>query len=240
MYIKPKSVHFDAMTITVVMFGKFVLFSYGKVKDIFWDKDQISSGEGKGQKEGVRGGMGEKPKMRDIFANSHYSARLKLYLTNWSSDKLLLTTTAIGMPKNLYAETFKLFGVVLPSHKQLVNICPQWHRWCRCCRCHWLLQQGDIALLKAFSCAKNTTVDRHLACNEETSSPLFTTHSLKYKVSNNMPWSKSLRDKREWTWIHRSNTSIPNCLNIIDWYAVFQESKRGLNKSHLTCCTNMV
>ena len=47
MYIKTKSVHFDAMTITVVMLGKFVFFSYGKVKDIVLDKDQISSGEGK-------------------------------------------------------------------------------------------------------------------------------------------------------------------------------------------------
>ena len=28
--------HFDAMTITVVMFGKFVLFSSGKVKNFFW------------------------------------------------------------------------------------------------------------------------------------------------------------------------------------------------------------
>ena len=47
MYIKIKSVHFDAMTITVVMLGKFVvLFSYRKVKDIL-DKDQISSGEDK-------------------------------------------------------------------------------------------------------------------------------------------------------------------------------------------------
>ena len=32
---KNKSVHFDAMIITVVMLGKFVLFSYGKVKNIF-------------------------------------------------------------------------------------------------------------------------------------------------------------------------------------------------------------
>ena len=36
------------MTITVVMLGNlFVFFSYGEVKDIFWDKDQISSMEGK-------------------------------------------------------------------------------------------------------------------------------------------------------------------------------------------------
>ena len=35
MYIKTKSVHFDAMKRTAVMLEKFVLFSYGKVKDIF-------------------------------------------------------------------------------------------------------------------------------------------------------------------------------------------------------------
>ena len=36
MYMKTKSVHFDAMTITLVMLGKFVCtFSYGKVKGIF-------------------------------------------------------------------------------------------------------------------------------------------------------------------------------------------------------------
>ena len=46
MYIRTKSVHFDAMTITVVMLGKFVLFSYGKVKT-FLDRDQISYREGK-------------------------------------------------------------------------------------------------------------------------------------------------------------------------------------------------
>ena len=44
-----------------------VLFSYGKVKDIFGDKDQISSGE---ESKGV---WGEKPKMRWVFLqNSHY------------------------------------------------------------------------------------------------------------------------------------------------------------------------
>ena len=34
-----------------------VLFSYGKVKDTFWDKDQISSGQGK--RKGKRGYGGE-------------------------------------------------------------------------------------------------------------------------------------------------------------------------------------
>ena len=72
------------MTITVVMLGKIVLFSYVKVKDIFGGIRTLQWG---GQKEGVTGGMGEKPKMRVIFTNSHYSARYKLYLTNCWSDK---------------------------------------------------------------------------------------------------------------------------------------------------------
>ena len=53
MYIKAKTVHFDAMTITVVMFGKFVCTFFLWESQHFLDKDQISSGEG--QKEGVRG-----------------------------------------------------------------------------------------------------------------------------------------------------------------------------------------
>ena len=80
------------------MLGKFVLSLMGRSRT-FWDKDKISSREGK--KEGVRGGFGEKPKMRVILQNSHYSARYKLYLTNCWSDKLLITTTVISMPKNL-------------------------------------------------------------------------------------------------------------------------------------------
>ena len=52
MYIKTKSVHFDAMTITVVMLGKFVLFSYGKVKDIFIRiKFHLGRAKGRGKKE---------------------------------------------------------------------------------------------------------------------------------------------------------------------------------------------
>ena len=48
MYIKTKSVHFDAMTITVVMLGKFVCpFFLWEGQGHFLDKDQISSGEGK-------------------------------------------------------------------------------------------------------------------------------------------------------------------------------------------------
>ena len=43
-----------------------VLFSYGKVKDIFWDKGKVSSGKGKWKEQ--EGSMWEKPKMRVIFA----------------------------------------------------------------------------------------------------------------------------------------------------------------------------
>ena len=56
MYIKTQSVHFDAMTITLVMLGKFVLFLMGRSRT-FLDKDQISYGEGK--RKGVRGYGGE-------------------------------------------------------------------------------------------------------------------------------------------------------------------------------------
>ena len=105
------------MTKTVVMLGKFVLFSYGRAKG----RDK-------------RGHGGEAPKWGLFLQNSHDLERYKLYLTNCWSDKLLITTKVIGMTKNLYAETFKWYGAVLHSQKQLVNICPQ---WCRC------LQQGD-------------------------------------------------------------------------------------------------
>ena len=48
MYIKMKSVHFDAMKITVVMLGKFVCtFFLWEGQGHFLDKDQISSGEEK-------------------------------------------------------------------------------------------------------------------------------------------------------------------------------------------------
>ena len=58
MYVKTKSVHFDVMTITVVMLGKFVCtFSYGKVKDIFWIRIRFHLGRTKGR--GKRGYGGE-------------------------------------------------------------------------------------------------------------------------------------------------------------------------------------
>ena len=48
MYIKIKSVHFDAMTETLVMLGKFVCtFVLWEGQGHFLDTDQISSGEGK-------------------------------------------------------------------------------------------------------------------------------------------------------------------------------------------------
>ena len=75
--------------------------------------------------EGLIGGMGEKPKIRVILQYSHYSAIYKLYLTNCWSDKLLITTILIGIPKKLNSETFKYFRQFFPGQKQLVNICPQ-------------------------------------------------------------------------------------------------------------------
>ena len=70
-----------------------VLFSYGKVKDIFGPRIKY-----------------------------HYKVRYKLYLTNCWSDKLLTTTIVISMPKNLYARTFKWFQAVLPGQKRFVCI----------------------------------------------------------------------------------------------------------------------
>ena len=58
---------------------------------------------------GKRGVWGEKPNMVFFFffAKFHYLARCKLYLTNCSSDELLITTIVISMPKNQSAKTFK-------------------------------------------------------------------------------------------------------------------------------------
>ena len=44
------------MTITVVMLGKFVVFSYGKVKDIFWIRIKFHLGRSKGKVRGSIGG----------------------------------------------------------------------------------------------------------------------------------------------------------------------------------------
>ena len=69
-----------------------VLFSYGKVKDIF----------------GIR-------------IKFHYNMRYKLCLTNCWSDRLLTTTNVISMPKNLHVTTYKWFWPVLPGQKNFVN-----------------------------------------------------------------------------------------------------------------------
>ena len=65
MHIKTKSVHFDAMTKTVVMLGNLYFFLMGRSRTFSWIRIKFNLGR---QKEGVRGGMGEKPKMRVIFA----------------------------------------------------------------------------------------------------------------------------------------------------------------------------
>ena len=68
-----------------------------------------------GQKEGVRGSMGEKPKMRVTFAKIPLLSKIQIYLTNCCSGNLLITTIAIGMPKNFNAGIFKWFWEVLPG-----------------------------------------------------------------------------------------------------------------------------
>ena len=63
-----------------------VLFSYGKVKDNFWGyESNFIWGE---QKEGVRGGMGKKPKMTVIFAKFPLLSKIQIL-----SHKLLVKQT---------------------------------------------------------------------------------------------------------------------------------------------------
>ena len=78
-----------------------VLFSYGKVKDIFWIRIKFHLGRAKKK---VRGDMGGEAQMRVIFTKFTLS-KIKLYLTNIWSDKLLTTSIAIGMPKT-YMQQF--------------------------------------------------------------------------------------------------------------------------------------
>ena len=88
-------------------------FSYGKVKHVFfWG----------GQKEGVRGSMGEKPKMRVNFAKIPLLSKIQIYLTNCCSGNPLITTIVIGMPKNLYVKIFKWIWAVLPGKKTALCI----------------------------------------------------------------------------------------------------------------------
>ena len=71
-------------------------FSYGKVRDFFRDKDQISSGRAK---EGVREGMGEKPKMRVNFAKFPTLSKIQTL-----SHKLLVRQTSNHHHCNWHAE----------------------------------------------------------------------------------------------------------------------------------------
>ena len=57
---------------------------------------------------------------------------------------------------------------------------------------------------------KYMTVARYFASHQEVYNPQFTVHFLNTSVSKGIPGSKSLRDKRELTWIHSLNTLIPN------------------------------
>ena len=88
---------------------------------------------------------------------------------------------------------------------------------------------------------RSVPVSRNFASQGETYRPLLTVHILEYiKVSEDIQRSKSLRDKRELTWIHMHNTLIPNGLNIIDWFVACQKRKKGLIKLHIACLINIV
>ena len=140
MYIKTKSVHFDAMTITSYV-GKICLYFFLMVKDIFWwIRIKFHWGaKGRGNRE-----YGGRSSKKGYFCNIPIFKQD----TNFIS-KLLLRQTCNHhhwdqhAQKIPHAGTFKWFSAVLPGQKQLcvfVNICPQ---WCRCHRwCQWL-QQGD-------------------------------------------------------------------------------------------------
>ena len=153
MYIKTQKCSFWCNDNNCSYVGKICTFSYGKVSDIFGRiASNVSWG---GQREGVRGSIREKPKWGLFLWIPNIKQETNFILQICWSDKLLITTIAISMPKNLNAETFKWFQAVLPDQKPLCvffNTCPQWHRYCRChrqcrhCRWHrqhWWLQQGD-------------------------------------------------------------------------------------------------
>ena len=95
------------MTITVVMLGKFVCTFFlweGQGNFLFGIRIKF---HWVGQKEGVTESMGEKPKMRVISAKFLLFRKIQTLSHNCWSDKLLITTNAIGMPKNLCSGTFK-------------------------------------------------------------------------------------------------------------------------------------
>ena len=85
-----------------------VLFSYGKVKDIFGDKDQISSVKDKR----VRGIRREKPKMRVVFAKFPLLSKIQTL-----SHKLLVRQTSNHHHYNWHAQKpiGKDFQVILSS-----------------------------------------------------------------------------------------------------------------------------
>ena len=93
-----------------------VLFSYGKVKDIWELMINFHLGKAKGRSK--RGVWSERPKMRVIFAKFPLLREIQTL-----SHKLLVRQTSNhhhcdwSCPKNWYAVTFKWFWAVLPGQK---------------------------------------------------------------------------------------------------------------------------
>ena len=95
-----------------------VHFSYGKVKDVFWDKG-IKFQLGRAKERAEREVWGEKPKMRVIFAKFPLLSKIQIL-----SHKLLVRETSNHHQwnwhaKNLKAGIFKWFWAVFPGQKQL-------------------------------------------------------------------------------------------------------------------------
>ena len=63
----------------------------------------------------------------------------------------------------------------------------------------------------------NTTVVKHFAMNNKLIDLKMTIHILEYiKICKDIPRSGSIKDECGLIWIHKSNTIIPNGLNILD------------------------
>ena len=86
---------------------------------------------------------------------------------------------------------------------------------------------------------KHTAVAKHFASHGRPVS-IHHTYSGIHKHVQDIPRSKSLRDKRQLIWIYRLNTLIINALDITDLDVEPQKSKSGLNKLYLACLVNMV
>ena len=94
-----------------------VLFSYGKVRDIFWIRIKFHLGRTKGR--GKRG-YGEEAQNEVLICKIPIIKKDTNFISQtFVQTNFPLPTIVIGMPNNLYSKTFKWFWAVLPGQKQL-------------------------------------------------------------------------------------------------------------------------